>query len=183
LIRRDAIEIICKKTKNDIIVSANGFISRDLFSTLEKPSNFYMIGSMGLASSIALGLSIKKPRKKIFVFDGDGNILMNLNSLVTIGSFKPKNLIHIIFDNKMHESTGAQPTHSREIDISKIAQSVNYKIFKANSKNSLEKILEKIKQNSGPILIHVQVSKSTEKSSRVDIDPPNIKSRFIKAIN
>ncbi len=65
----------------------------------------------------------------------------------------------------------------------KIAQSVNYKIFKANSKNSLEKILGKIKQNSGPILIHVQVSKSTEKSSRVDIDPPNIKSRFIKAIN
>jgi len=183
LIRRDAMEIICKKIKNEVIVSANGFISRDLFSTLEKPSNFYMIGSMGLASSIALGICMKKPRKKIFVFDGDGNILMNLNSLVTIGSFQPKNLIHVIFDNKMHESTGGQPTHSKEIDISKIAKSTNYKIFKTNSKNSLEKILEKIKQNSGPILIQIQVSKSTEKSSRVDIDPPDIKSRFIKAIN
>ena len=62
-------------------------------------------------------------------------------------------------------------------------KSTNYKIFKTNSKNSLEKILEKIKQNSGPILIQIQVSKSTEKSSRVDIDPPDIKSRFIKAIN
>ena len=71
MIRRDAMEIICKKFKNDIIVAANGFISRDLFSTLEKPTNFYMIGSMGLASSIALGLSIKKPQKKVFVFDGD----------------------------------------------------------------------------------------------------------------
>tara|TARA_B100001540_G_C15815383_1_gene646960 strand:- start:2307 stop:2858 length:552 start_codon:yes stop_codon:yes gene_type:complete len=183
LIRRDAMETICKQIKNEIIVSANGFISRDLFSTLEKPSNFYMIGSMGLASSIALGICMKKPRKKIFVFDGDGNILMNLNSLVTIGSFQPKNLIHIIFDNKMHESTGGQPTHSKEIDISKIAKSANYKVFKTNSKNSLEKILEKVKQNSGPVLIQIQVSKSTEKSSRVEIDPPNIKSRFIKAIN
>ena len=183
MIRREAMEIICRKIKNDIIVSANGFISRDLFSTLEKPSNFYMIGSMGLASSIALGLSMKKPRKKIFVFDGDGNILMNLNSLVTIGSFEPKNLIHIIFDNKMHESTGGQPTHSREIDISKIAKSVNYKIFKTNSKKSLEKSLKKIKQNSGPILIQIEVSKSIEKSPRVNIDPPKIKSRFIKAIN
>ena len=183
MIRRDAMEIICKKFKNDIIVSANGFISRDLFSTLEKPTNFYMIGSMGLASSIALGLSIKKPQKKIFVFDGDGNILMNLNSLVTIGSLEPKNLIHIIFDNKMHESTGGQPTHSREINISKIAKAANYKIFKTHSKKSLEKILGKIKQNCGPILIQIQVSKSKGKSSRVDIDPPNIKSRFIKAIN
>ena len=58
-----------------------------------------MIGSMGLASSIALGVALKKPRKKIFVFDGDGNILMNLGSLVTIGSISPKNLVHLVFDN------------------------------------------------------------------------------------
>ena len=183
MIRRDAMEIICKKIKNDIIVSANGFISRDLFSTLKKPTNFYMIGSMGLASSISLGIALKNPRKKIFVFDGVGNILMNLNSLVTIGSLEPKNLIHIIFDNKIHESTGGQPTHSTEINISKIAKAANYKIFKTKSKKSLEKILESIKQKQGPILILIQISKSKEKSSRVDMDPPLIKSSFMKAIN
>ena len=183
MIRKDAIEIVCKYLKQEIIVSANGFISRDVYTSLDKNTNFYMIGSMGLASSIGLGIALKKPKKRVFVFDGDGNILMNLNSLVTIGSLEPKNLIHVIFDNKMHESTGGQPTHSREINISKIAKAANYKIFKTNSKKSLEKILGKIKQNCGPILLQIQVSKSTEKSSRVDIDPPNIKSRFIKAIN
>ena len=81
-----------------------------------------MIGSMGLASSIGLGIALKKPKKRIFVFDGDGNILMNLSSLVTIGSLQPKNLIHVIFDNNVHESTGGQPTYSNQIDISKIAK-------------------------------------------------------------
>ena len=96
MIRKDAVKIVCKYLKEEIIVSANGFISRDVYSSLEKNTNFYMIGSMGLASSIGLGIALKKPNKKIFVFDGDGNILMNLGSIVTIGSLQPNNLIHII---------------------------------------------------------------------------------------
>jgi len=90
--RITSIEIICQEIKDEIIISANGFLSRDLFNTFEKSSNFYMLGSMGLASSIGLGLAIKNPKKKIFVFDGDGNILMNLGSLMTIGRLKPQNL-------------------------------------------------------------------------------------------
>ena len=81
MIRKEAVEIVCKFLKDEIVVSANGFISRDVFSSFEKKSNFYMIGSMGLATSIGLGIALKKPKKKIFVFDGDGNILMNLDSL------------------------------------------------------------------------------------------------------
>ena len=183
MIRREAMEIICNKFNESIVVSANGFISRDLFSTIEKNTNFYMIGSMGLASSIALGIAIKKPNKKIFVFDGDGNILMNLGSLVTIGSLKPKNLVHVVFDNKMHESTGGQPTYSKIIDLSKIAKATNYQTFKINSKTSLTKILGNINKNTGPTLLLIQVSKSKEKSSRVDIEPAEIKKRFTKAIN
>ena len=90
--RITSIEIICQEIKDEIIISANGFLSRDLFNTFEKSSNFYMLGSMGLASSIGLGLAIKNPKKKNFVFDGDGNILMNLGSLMTIGRLKPQNL-------------------------------------------------------------------------------------------
>ena len=82
-----------------------------------------MIGSMGLASSIGFGLAIKNPKKKIFVFDGDGNILMNLGSLVTIGAKIPKNLIHIVFDNNSHESTGGQPTNSTLVKIEKRSES------------------------------------------------------------
>ena len=94
-----------------------------------------MIGSMGLASSIGLGVALKNPKKQIFVFDGDGNILLNLGSLVTIGSLKPKNLIHIVFDNNSHESTGGQPTSISKINLEKIAKAANYKIFVVKSKS------------------------------------------------
>ena len=182
MIRKDAIEIVCKYLKHEIIVSANGFISRDVYTSLDKNANFYMIGSMGLASSIGLGIALKKPKKKIFVFDGDGNILMNLGSLVTIGSLQPKNLIHIIFDNKIHESTGGQPTHSHENNLSKIAKINNYTVFLASTKKSLENILKKIEKLKGPIMIHVHVTKSKERSSRIEILPKKITVRFMKAI-
>ena len=77
MIRKEAVELIAKEIGNQPIISANGFMSRDLYETNEKENNFYMIGSMGLASSIGLGVAIKNPNKKIYVFDGDGNILMN----------------------------------------------------------------------------------------------------------
>ena len=126
MIRKEAMQIILDEIKNEPIVSANGYISRDLFELREKNTNFYMIGSMGLASSIGLGVAMKNPKKRIFVFDGDGNILMNLGSLVTIGSIKPRNLIHIIFDNSSHESTGGQPTNSKLVEIKKIAKKYQY---------------------------------------------------------
>ena len=100
-----------------------------------------MIGSMGLASSIGLGVALKNAKKKIFVFDGDGNILMNLGSLITIGTTKPKNLVHIVFDNSSHESTGGQPTATNKIQLGKIAKSVNYKVFQVKTKNQLVKVL------------------------------------------
>ena len=182
MIRKEAVSLIANKIKHSPIVSANGFISRDLFETCEKDSNFYMIGSMGLASSIALGLALKNKRKKIFVFDGDGNILMNLGSLVTIGSIGPKNLIHIVFDNNAHESTGGQPTISSNISIEKLAKSANYKIFKTSSMSRLLKILELIKKISGPIMIIVKVEKSNEVSDRINIPTLQIKQRFMKSI-
>ena len=78
-----------------------------------------------------------KKEEKVQVLDGDGNILMNLGSLVTIGSLKPKNLVHIVFDNNSHESTGNQPTNSSQINLAKIAKTVNYKIFVVQSKTRL----------------------------------------------
>ena len=181
--RKEAIEFIAERIDNSPIIAANGFISRDLFSSSEKKTNFYMIGSMGLASSIGLGIALKKPKKRIFIFDGDGNILMNLSSLVTIGSLQPKNLIHIIFDNNVHESTGGQPTHSNQIDISKIAKTLRYTIFSVRTKKSLENTLEKIRNMKGPIMILVKIQQNKEnKSERVRISPIKIKERFMQNI-
>ncbi|MDB4840793.1 thiamine pyrophosphate-dependent enzyme [Nitrosopumilus sp.] len=180
--RKTSMEIICQEIKNEIIISANGFLSRDLFNTFEKPSNFYMLGSMGLASSIGLGIAIKNPKKKIFVFDGDGNILMNLGSLTTIGNLKPKNLIHIVFDNNSHESTGGQPTTTNKIQLDKIAQVVNYKIFKVENELQLSSIMKRIKKMVGPIMILIKIKKNKKIGGRITIEPVNIKKRFVKSI-
>ena len=179
--REEAIEVICSCITDEVIVSANGFISRDLFSTLDRNTNFYMIGSMGLASSIGLGIALKDPEKRVFVFDGDGNILMNLGSLTTIGSLKPKNLIHVVFDNSVHESTGSQPTNTNFVSVEKIAKACNYNhTFTVKTKNNFEKVLRKIKKLNGPIMIVVKIQQSdTERSGRINISPVEIKERFM----
>ena len=182
MIRKNAIRIICKNLVKNPIVSANGFISRDLFEICDKKSNFYMIGSMGLASSIGLGVALKNPKKTIFIFDGDGNILMNLGSLVTIGSLSPKNLVHIVFDNEVHESTGSQPTNSKNVSLEKIASNLNYKVYKIASESKLIKILKQIKNKPGPIFLLVKISKSKEQSSRVSWDPEIIRNRFMASL-
>lgn len=183
MIRKEAIEVVAKPLKNQVVVAANGYISRDLFEVTDRSLNFYMIGSMGLASSIGLGLALKNPKKRIYVFDGDGNILMNLGSLVTIGSLKPKNLVHFVFDNGVHESTGGQPTNSNNVRIDLLAKMANYKVFYVDSKKQLELILKKIKNISGPIMILIRIEKNGHASKRVDISPPLIKTRFMKAIS
>ena len=162
MIRKEAIELCLSEIKEQPIIAANGFISRDLFNVKDKNTNFYMIGSMGLASSIGLGVALKRPKKKIFVFDGDGNILMNLGSLTTIGSLKPKNLIHVVFDNSVHESTGSQPTNTNFV--------------------SIEKILQKIKKLKGTIMIVVKIQQSNgKKSARINYEPIEIKERFMQS--
>jgi len=180
--RKYAISIAVKKIKKNPIISANGYISRDLFSINDKAANFYMIGSMGLASSIGLGIAIKNPKKRIFVFDGDGNILMNLGSLTTIGTIKPKNLIHLIFDNSSHESTGGQPTCTSSINIAKIAKAANLKVFQVENESQFKQVLDKIKNLLGPIIIVIKIKKSKEISGRVSLKPIDIKKRFMRTI-
>ena len=184
MIRKKAIAIAEKYVEyNDRIISANGFISRDLFSISDTRPTFYMIGSMGLASSIGLGIALKDPEKRVFVFDGDGNILMNLGSLTTIGSLKPKNLIHVVFDNSVHESTGSQPTNTNFVSVEKIAKACNYNhTFTVRTENNFEKILRKIKKLNGPIIIVVKIQQSnTERSGRINISPVEIKERFMQS--
>ncbi|RZD46108.1 MAG: sulfopyruvate decarboxylase subunit beta [Thaumarchaeota archaeon] len=182
MIRKEAMKIVLEEIGNDPIISANGFISRDLFELNEKKTNFYMIGSMGLASSIGLGVAIKNPKKTIYVFDGDGNILMNLGSLTTIGTIKPKNFVHIIFDNHSHESTGGQPTNTRNISISNIGKVTNFHVFEINDINYLKKILKKIKKISGIIMIVIKINNSKIRSGRVTLDPVLIKNRFMESL-
>lgn len=180
--RKEAISIIVNEVGQSPIISANGFTSRDLYELCDRDQNFYMIGSMGLSSSIGLGVALKNPKIKVFIFDGDGNILMNLGSLTTIGSLQPQNFVHVIFDNNSHESTGGQPTNSNKIKLEKIGKSVNYTVFTIHSKKDLIYYLKKIHNFKGPIMLVVKVKKSTKISIRVEITPKKIFERFSNSL-
>jgi thiamine pyrophosphate-dependent acetolactate synthase large subunit-like protein len=183
--RREAIKIVVDLLDKELVVHANGMICRESYDACDRMENFYMVGSMGLASSIGLGLAINLPHRKIIVFDGDGNLLMNLGSMTMIGELLPKNLLHIVFDNEAYGSTGNQRTISDTIKLEEIARGAGYPIVeKVKEKDKLKKIIKECLKCDGPIFILIKVSiESDEGIARVSHTPESIKRRFISAID
>jgi thiamine pyrophosphate-dependent acetolactate synthase large subunit-like protein len=108
--RVEATRLIVELAGNEPIVASLGHPAYDLYAAGDRPQNFYTWGSMGLASSIGLGLALARPDARVFVLDGDGSLLMNLGSLATIGLLKPHNLVVVVMDNEEYATTGGQPT-------------------------------------------------------------------------
>jgi len=108
--RLEATRAICEVAGEAAIIASLGHPAYDLFAAGDRPRNFYTWGSMGLASSIGLGLALARPHLRVFVLDGDGSLLMNLGSLATIGLLRPPNLVVIVMDNEEFATTGGQPT-------------------------------------------------------------------------
>src|SRR5262249_58983528 len=100
---------------------------RAAFGAGDSERSFYMIGSMGLASSIGLGIALARPDLRVVVLDGDGNVLMNLGTLATIAAAAPPNLLHVCFDNSMHASTGGQATISDRVALDAMARAAGYR--------------------------------------------------------
>lgn len=176
--RREAIIDIMKEIEDEIIVCNIGFPSRELYDIKDRAENFYMIGSMGLASSIGLGLALAKPDKKVVIIDGDGSLLMNMGSLVTIFANNPKNLTWIVIDNGAYGSTGNQDTYAQVIDLKEIAKSVGFK----NSFNFEEVNLKEIINSENASFIVYNTDSGNSIAPIIDLDPITIKNRFMKAI-
>ena len=182
--RYEAIEVITESLKGDeLVISANGLISRELFTIKDSPRNFYMLGSMGLASSIGFGLAFSLSDKKVVVIDGDGNILMNMGSLATIGHFAPSNLTHIVLDNEMHASTGGQPTVSNTVRLEEVARAAGFQaVKKISSIENLRMVMSEVLSSEGPSFVLVKIEKGEKEVSRVSYEPTYIKNRFKEAI-
>ena len=108
--RLEATRTIVELADDAAIVASLGHPAYDLFLAGDRPQNFYTWGSMGLASSVGVGLALAQPDRRIFVLDGDGSLLMNLGSLATIGLLRPANLVLVVMDNEEYATTGGQPT-------------------------------------------------------------------------
>ncbi len=167
--RREAIELIVNhSSEEDLIVSSNGFTSRELFSVKDRKNNFYMVGSMGLASSIALGYCLCNRGRRVVIIEGDANILMNLSSLVTIGARKPNNLFHFILDNGCNASTGGQETYSKSANLSEVAWAAGYERSElVTTKNQL---LDCLTFREGPLFALVKISTEEFQNKRVSMD-------------
>src|ERR1044071_7511990 len=96
----------------EAVVGGIGNTNFDLWAAGRRPQNFYMLGSMGLAIPIALGVALAQPKRKVIALEGDGSLLMQLGALATIATLEPKNLIIVVMDNAIYQITGSQPTAS-----------------------------------------------------------------------
>ena len=177
--RREAIQDIIKNIRDEIVICNIGFPSRELYDIKDRKENFYMIGSMGLASSIGFGLALSKPDKDIIVIDGDGSLLMNMGSLVTIFAHNPSNLTWIVIDNGAYGSTGNQDTYAQAIDLCEIAKSVGFK----NSFKFEDIDLADIMKSENASFIVYKTEPGNSSAPIIDLTPVEIKNRFMKAIN
>lgn len=125
--RADALRAIqAAALPNDIVIATTGFTGRELYACEDRHNQLYVVGSMGCASSIGLGMAWARPDRRIVVIDGDGAMLMRLGALATLAYERPANLVHVLLDNEAHESTGGQSTVSHSMDLAGVAKSCGY---------------------------------------------------------
>jgi phosphonopyruvate decarboxylase len=174
---------------SDIIVATTGKTSRELFEFRARNSqghhrDFLTVGGMGHANQIALGISLAKPDKTVYCFDGDGAALMHTGSLGIIGDLNLKNFKHIIFNNGAHDSVGGQPTIGFDISFENIAKSFNYKkVFKIEKLKDFNGIFLDFKEAKGPCLLEILVNKGARKDlGRPTLSPKENKQSFMSFI-
>jgi len=191
LSREEAMKLVVDHLRDsDVIVSTTGKLSRELFEYREAKQqghghDFLTVGSMGHSSSIALGIALEKPQKRVFCFDGDGAFIMHTGALGIVASMKPKNFFHILFNNNAHESVGGQPTIGYELDAVTMAKASGYKqAFRATTKEEMTNALQQLEQTEGPVLLELRVKiDSRDDLGRPTTTPIENKNAFMAFLN
>jgi sulfopyruvate decarboxylase subunit beta len=172
------IEVIAAvAARSGLLICNLGAPSRELYSLADNPSHFYMLGSMGLASSIGLGLALAQ-KKRVYVIDGDGSILMNLGSLATIAQHAPKNYCLMIVDNKGYGSTGHQPTATAgRTDLAQLARAAGIQqVCAVRTLQDLEACLDRHREEC--VVIIAETDASSADVPHVSLLPHCIARRF-----
>ena len=175
--------LVGKLAHEEAVIGGIGNTNFDLFAAGHRPQNFYMLGSMGLACPIALGVALAQPQRGVIALEGDGSILMALGCLTTIAMAKPKNLTIIIMDNGIYQITGSQPTATQNIaDIVEIAIGAGLEnSFWARDEAHFEKLIDRRFEDGGPVLIAAKIDDKPGVGKTVR-DPALIRSRFMKGL-
>lgn len=181
LSRLDAMTAAMKPLGREPVVAANGYISREACAIADRPQNFYMIGSMGLASAIALGLGLDD--RPVVVLDGDGNLLMSLGTLPMVAALGAHRLVHCVFDNEVYGSTGNQRSLSRHVRLDRVAAAAGYPSAVAvTGAQEISAAVESALGGVGPHFVLAKVTAEEAAVPRIPHSPAAIRDRFRAAI-
>jgi phosphonopyruvate decarboxylase len=179
--RTDMLRAVHEVTSSDdVVIATTGYTGRELYAVGDGANQLYMVGSMGCAVSLGLGLAVAQPRRRIIVLDGDGAALMRLGAFATVGYERPPNLVHVLLDNGIHESTGGQTTVSGSIDFCGVAGASGYqRVTRAGTPDELARQIE---QAAGTLsFIHVPILPGVpEQLPRPSITPEQVAARLRK---
>jgi len=167
----------------EAVIGGIGNTNFDLWAAGHRPQNFYMLGSMGLAAPIALGVALAQPGRRVIGLEGDGSLLMQLGCLATIGNLKPKNLALVIMDNASYQITGAQPTATAfGADIVAIARGcgIEQSVW-ADAEAHFETLVERALAEDGPWLIAARIDKEPA-VKQTERDPTMLRDRFMRGL-
>ncbi|MEY9122269.1 thiamine pyrophosphate-dependent enzyme [Bradyrhizobium yuanmingense] len=172
--------LIAKLKHEEAVIGGIGNTNFDLWAAGHRPQNFYMLGSMGLAFPIALGVALAQPDRRVFALEGDGSLLMQLGALSTIAALKPKNLTMIVMDNGIYQITGAQPTPAANVaDIVAIAIGSGLASSAwAADEEDFERLVDDAMAASEPSLIAVRIDDKPGVGT-TRRDPVQIRERFM----
>ena len=177
--RREALAAIqASVADGDLVIASTGVCGRELFALSDRPNQLYMVGSMGCAISLGLGLATARPDRRVIVIDGDGAALMRLGAMCIVGAEKPTNLVHCLLDNGQHESTGGQATVSGSIDLPAIAAASGYaRVDAAATAEALQRSLEATP--AGPAFLYDPILPGVpDELPRPDIAPAQVAERL-----
>lgn len=163
---------------SDVLLATTGFTGRALYAVGDRPNQLYFVGSMGHAASFGLGLALAQPRRRVVVLDGDGAMLMQLGASAILGHEAPTNLVHVLLDNGVHDSTGAQATVAPAVDLSAVALASGYPDVRRVG--ALGELTEAVRHaRSGPHFLHVRTQpRADRKLPRPQETPPEVAQRL-----
>jgi thiamine pyrophosphate-dependent acetolactate synthase large subunit-like protein len=175
--------LVAKLKHEEAVIGGIGNANFDLYTAGRRPQNFYMLGSMGLAAPIALGVALAQPKRRVFALEGDGSLLMQMGSLATIAMVAPRNLAIVVWDNGMYQITGAQKTATAEIaDLVAMARGAGIaQSAWAKDADDFERMIDEALKNDGPWFIGARTDAETPKI-QTPREPVVIKDAFMRGL-
>lgn len=175
--------LVARLKSDEAVVGGIGNTHFDLWAAAQRPQNFYMLGSMGLAVPIALGVAVAQPQRQVFALEGDGSLLMQLGALGTVATVKPKNLVIIVWDNGAYQITGAQPTlTSTSVDLVAVAKGAGLaRSAWATDEAHFEALVGEALDGAGPRFICARTDNQPP-AGVTERDAAKIRGRFMDAL-